>query len=81
MIFILFSVYDASVKVPVGIEYGNVWQLGNFDECMSATADLQDEVVDIKPKYCLADVDVVGYVVRKTSSRHLKVKAFIVYCT
>lgn len=27
--------YDASVKVPTGIEYGEVYQFGNFDQCMT----------------------------------------------
>lgn len=49
------SVYDASVKIPVGIEYGNIWQFGNFDECMAIKTDV--EVVEIKPKYCLADIE------------------------
>lgn len=65
--------YDASVKIPVGIEYGNVWQLGNFDECMAATDQTTSSTllqgVDVRPKYCLADIDVMGYAVRKTSSR------------
>lgn len=28
--------YDASVKEPSGIEYGDVYQFGSFDECLSA---------------------------------------------
>lgn len=49
--------YDASVKIPVGIEYGNIWQFGNFDECMSVKTDQILDGVDIKPKYCLADIE------------------------
>lgn len=30
------TVYDASVKVPTGIEYGSVYQFGNFDQCMTS---------------------------------------------
>lgn len=29
------TVFDASVKLPSGIEHGNVYQFGNFDECMA----------------------------------------------
>lgn len=28
--------YDASVKVPTGVEFGNVYQFGNFDQCMAS---------------------------------------------
>lgn len=30
--------YDASVKVPTGVEHGNVYQFGNFDQCMGAAS-------------------------------------------
>lgn len=29
--------YDATVKVPTGIEYGDVYQFGNFDQCMTVS--------------------------------------------
>lgn len=31
--------YDASVKVPTGIELGAVYQFGNFDQCMRINSD------------------------------------------
>lgn len=51
------SVYDASVKIPVGVKYGNIWQFGNFDECMAITTDPILDEVTIKPKYCLTDIE------------------------
>lgn len=38
-IFVFVSVYDASVKIPVGLITGNYKQLGNFDECLSVKSD------------------------------------------
>lgn len=37
----LFSVlvYDASVKIPVGLITGNHKQLGNYDECLRVNSD------------------------------------------
>lgn len=86
--------YDATVKVPTGIEYGNVYQFGNFDQCMSLSdiaknsqpnelngdyaddGDFIDGINDeyrMKPKYCLAEVEVHGYVVRTQATRHFEV--------
>lgn len=73
LFYYFFSVYDASVKVPVGIEYGHVWQLGNFDECMTARTDFQVDGVNIEPQYCLADVVMEEYVVRHESTRQNRV--------
>lgn len=33
------TVFDASAKLPSGIENGAVYQFGNFDECMSTVAE------------------------------------------
>lgn len=66
-------VFDASVKSPVGVEYGVEYQFGNFDQCMDITANLQDDDADIAPKYCLVDVNLEGYIVRKAASRHQQV--------
>lgn len=34
-IFLCSPVYDASVKEPSGVEYGDTYQFGNFDECLN----------------------------------------------
>lgn len=44
----LFTVFDATAKLPSGILSGNVNQYGDFDECM----ELPDA------QYCLAEIDI-----------------------
>lgn len=66
-------VFDASVKSPVGVEYGVEYQFGNFDQCMAIKANLASDGADIASKYCLVDVDLQGYAVRKTASRKQQV--------
>lgn len=78
VMLISFAVYDASVKVPTGVEYGAVYQFGNFDQCMDinsnkAIKDDADDGTDIKPKYCLADVTMNGYNVRSGAVRKFEV--------
>ncbi|CRK87301.1 CLUMA_CG001103, isoform A [Clunio marinus] len=68
------SMFDASVKSPVGVENGVEYQFGNFDECLQIATDFKTDGVDIQPKYCLADVTMDGYVVRKTASRNVEIK-------
>lgn len=63
--------YDSSVKEPFGIELGSIYQFGSFDECMGIVTN--DEHVNIKPKYCLADVTLDGYSVRSDARRNFKV--------
>ena len=58
--------FDASVKSPVGVEYGVEYQFGNFDQCLDISTNV---VADIKSKYCLVDVTLKGYQVRKTAER------------
>lgn len=70
---VLPAVFDASVKSPVGIEYGVEYQFGNFDQCLEAKANLISDGADIQSKYCLVDVTLDGYRVRKTAKRHQKV--------
>lgn len=70
---LLFTVYDASVKVPTGIEYGVVYQFGNYDQCMNLKAVKSIDDVDISPMYCLADVIVDGFNVRSLASRKYEV--------
>lgn len=66
---LLSIVYDASVKTPAGIEYGSVYQFGNFDQCMGVRTDFQMDRVNIEPKYCLIDVNTTDYHVRRLASR------------
>lgn len=47
MILQVFSVFDATGKLPSGILRGNTNQFGDFDECLS---------VD-HARYCLAEID------------------------
>lgn len=47
--------YDASVKEPTGIESGDTYQFGNFDECLSAfqhheLSGRPDDLLDNQPK-------------------------------
>lgn len=67
----MFLVYDSSIKVPSGVELGSVYQFGSFDECMQITT--ADDNLNIKPKYCLADVRLDGYSVRSDARRNFKV--------
>lgn len=80
------QVFDASVKLPTGVEHGSVYQFGNFDECMvavepAATAAPDPIVTDgsgsrnvaVQPQYCLAAVSAVGYSVRAGANRHFQV--------
>lgn len=64
---------DASVKSPVGVEYGVEYQFGNFDQCMEITTNLKTDGVDIQPKYCLVDVELNGFRVRNAAVRHQEV--------
>lgn len=66
--------FDASVKSPVGVEYGVEYQFGNFDQCMEIKTSQNDDGVDIQPKYCLVDVALDGYVVRKIAKRNHQVR-------
>ncbi|CAG9765105.1 unnamed protein product [Ceutorhynchus assimilis] len=44
------KLFDAFPKFPLGLLYGNMYQLGNFDECISV------QNVEITGQYCLADI-------------------------
>lgn len=66
------TVFDASVKLPAGVEHGAVFQFGNFDECMALDAGAAGSPV--QPMYCLADVQANGYRVRSGASRHFEVR-------
>ncbi|KAJ6640289.1 Nose resistant to fluoxetine protein 6 [Pseudolycoriella hygida] len=64
------SMYDSSVKAPSGVELGSIYQFGSFDECMGISKI--NENLNIKPKYCLADVTLDGYSVRSDARRDFK---------
>lgn len=70
---ILSVVFDASVKSPVGVEYGVEYQFGNFDQCMEISTSLENGGVNIEPKYCLVDVTLDGYAVQKAAVRNQQV--------
>lgn len=69
--------FDASVKSPVGVEYGAEYQFGNFDQCMEITENLKSSSVDIQSKYCLVDVNLEGYSIRNTASRSHEVSSIV----
>lgn len=50
--------FDSFPKFPVGIIYGNHYQMGNFDECVGVKRLLKEEEEDIllQGQYCLADI-------------------------
>lgn len=66
-------VFDASVKAPVGVEYGVEYQFGNFDQCIEISANLEPNVAVIQAKYCLVDVKLEGLVTFKAARRSQKV--------
>lgn len=49
--------FDASVKSPVGMDYGNEYQFGNFDQCLESR---EQHGKEIQPKYCLLKVNLVN---------------------
>lgn len=53
----LFSVLDASTKLPDGILAGNTFQMGHFDECLSVAVTLPEENRMLKGQYCLAEME------------------------
>ncbi|KAJ8949571.1 hypothetical protein NQ318_016202, partial [Aromia moschata] len=54
------EMFDSFPKFPVGILYGNHYQLGNFDECVgvkhSFQVDNNETETIIRGQYCLADI-------------------------
>ncbi|XP_066259370.1 nose resistant to fluoxetine protein 6-like isoform X2 [Euwallacea similis] len=49
------DIFDATPKCPTGQLYSNMYQLGNFDECIRVLQPLEDKRV-IKGQYCLASM-------------------------
>nr|XP_023017426.1 nose resistant to fluoxetine protein 6-like isoform X2 [Leptinotarsa decemlineata] len=48
------ELFDSFAKFPVGILYGNYYQMGNFDECVGVRKHI--EMKDLQGQYCLADI-------------------------
>ena len=56
---------DANAKIPSGLLRGNVNQLGDFDLCTKISQKIkisESNVIKMKGKYCLANIDVVAAV-------------------
>jgi len=70
-------VYDSSVKIPSGLEYGVDFQLGNFDQCMNISTTMENDGVNIQPKYCLVDVKMNGFNVRNSAVRNNQVSVYV----
>ncbi|KAL7029378.1 hypothetical protein ACKWTF_006213 [Chironomus riparius] len=68
------AMYDSSVKIAQGIEYGVEFQLGNFDQCMNISATIKNDGVNIQPKYCLVDVKMDNFIVRNSAVRNNQIK-------
>ncbi|XP_018562596.1 nose resistant to fluoxetine protein 6-like [Anoplophora glabripennis] len=52
------EMFDSFPKFPVGIIYGNHYQMGNFDECVGVERLLKEEEdeIQLQGQYCLADI-------------------------
>ena len=51
----LLTVADASGKIPAGYLYGNVYSLGNFDECLKVSVNSEGGN-EFLGQYCLAQI-------------------------
>ncbi|KAJ3617101.1 hypothetical protein MTP99_009098 [Tenebrio molitor] len=52
------QMFDSSSKFPVGLLFGNFYQLGNFDECIGLRQPVSNlNEVPLRGKYCLADIE------------------------
>lgn len=49
-----YTEWDAQASEPQGLLFGNRYQLGNFDQCMSAPWSKKQP--ELKTKYCLAEI-------------------------
>ncbi|XP_058833255.1 nose resistant to fluoxetine protein 6-like isoform X2 [Topomyia yanbarensis] len=58
--------FDSSAKSTFGIEHGNEFQLGHFDQCMGINSLDQAGVI---AQFCLTDVKAKGYQLRNVGSR------------
>ncbi|CAG0883687.1 unnamed protein product [Darwinula stevensoni] len=50
---------DASGKIPAGYLYGNVYSLGNFDECLKVSVNSEGGY-EFLGKHCLAQIFFTG---------------------
>lgn len=73
--------FDASVKSPIGVEYGVEYQFGNYDQCIEISANIEPDGADIQSKYCLVDVRLDGYSTFKAARRDQKVSLTILTIT
>lgn len=60
MVFPLnITVIDAWGKIPSGILYGNAYELGQFDECLTIEKPADDQDPNIlKGQYCLTQLNI-----------------------
>lgn len=57
--FLSLAVIDAWGKIPSGILSGNVYELGQFDECLSTDKPIENEETTVlKGQYCLAQLSI-----------------------
>ncbi|KAM7346795.1 nose resistant to fluoxetine protein 6-like isoform 2-T2 [Cochliomyia hominivorax] len=80
------SMYDASVRNPVGIESGILYHFGHYDQCLHtnnfkshSTDSSQYEELIVQPKYCLAEVKIEGLNALKTGTRDMQPLDLISY--
>jgi len=52
-LLVLFTVHDASAKLPAGLLNGNVNQYGDIDQCLQVRSPWQVPGPVIKGRYCL----------------------------
>ncbi|KAJ6638309.1 Nose resistant to fluoxetine protein 6 [Pseudolycoriella hygida] len=50
------KIVDAWGKIPFGLFTGNLYELGQFDECLSVKKPKADGENDLQVQYCLADI-------------------------
>lgn len=72
--FLYPIVLDASAKSTAGIEYGQMYHFGHFDQCMAINRDRDSGGLQkgILSQYCLADVRLDAYQERMQVSRRVR---------
>ncbi|XP_029710860.1 nose resistant to fluoxetine protein 6 [Aedes albopictus] len=67
------AMLDASAKSTAGIEYGQMYHFGHFDQCMAINRDRDSGLQKgILSQYCLADVRLDAYQERMQVSRRVR---------
>lgn len=57
--YFLIAVIDAWGKIPSGILSGNVYELGQFDECIAIEQVMDNQSTNtLKGQYCLAQLSI-----------------------